>query len=70
VSGRVWNGYGLSEWKCKCGAARKVTGCRIRGGERIEKVYATPCKRCGDEGEPATWAFDPWLYFTTDEDAA
>jgi hypothetical protein len=59
---RPWNGYGLSFWYCKCGAARKVTHFTIRGDERIEKVHATPCKRCGTESEPVGWPHDPWLY--------
>lgn len=58
---RSWNGYGLSFWRCRCGAARRVIGFRIRGGELIEKVYAAPCKRCGTEDEPASWPDDPWL---------
>lgn len=55
----TWNGYGLSWWRCRCGAARRVTGLLIRGGERIESVRADPCKRCGDDGEPICIG-DPW----------
>lgn len=55
-----WNGYGLSFWRCKCGAARKVTVIWVNS-EHITRVDATPCKRCGDTGEPATWPDDPWL---------
>jgi hypothetical protein len=61
VSG--WNGYGLSFWRCKCGAARRVTGLFIRGGERIESVKADSCKRCGTDEQPAGWPSDPWFGF-------
>jgi hypothetical protein len=59
---RRWNGYGLSFWSCKCGARRKVTSIRAND-ERIVGVNATPCKRCGDTGEPVGWPSDPWLGF-------
>ena len=60
----TWNGYGLSFWRCRCGAARRVTGCTVRPAEGwMERVHADPCKRCGDEGEPVGWPSDPWAYF-------
>lgn len=59
---RAWNGHGLSFWYCRCGAARKVTHYTIRGGERIERVHATPCKRCGTTDDPVRCDTDPWLY--------
>jgi hypothetical protein len=57
---RSWNGCGLSQWRCACGAARRVTGFLIRGEERIAEVYADPCKRCGSTAEPECIG-DPWL---------
>jgi hypothetical protein len=64
-----WNGYGLSFWRCKCGAARRVTGFTVNGFEEIERVHADPCKRCGSTDEPAGWPADPWLY-VAEADAA
>lgn len=55
-----WNGYGLSFWRCKCGAARSVVSVTVKG-DRIHRVNAKPCKRCGDKGEPVGWPADPWL---------
>jgi hypothetical protein len=59
-----WNGYGLSFWRCACGAARSVTGLVVRG-ERIVEVRSKPCKRCGSKAEPVGWPYDPWAGFET-----
>jgi hypothetical protein len=58
----TWNGYGLSFWRCKCGARSEGLQDMGENSEHITRVEATAsCKRCGDTGEPATWPDDPWL---------
>ena len=47
----TWNGYGLSFWRWRCGAARRVTGLMVRA-ECIAEIRATSCKRCGTDEEP------------------
>lgn len=56
---KEWNGYGLSWWRCRCGAARRVHGFDVHGDERMGKVYADDCKRCGSWREPVCIG-DPW----------
>ena len=58
----TWNGYGLSFWRCRCGAARRVTGLMVRA-ECIAEIRATSCKRCGTDEEPVGMPSDPWLGF-------
>jgi len=55
-----WKGYGLSFWRCKCGAARRVTQLHVTN-DHISSVDADPCKRCGTVMPPETWPDDPWL---------
>jgi hypothetical protein len=57
----TWNGYGLSMWRCKCGAMRAVTHYTIVGGEAISEAHAKPCKRCGTEDNPTICEGDPWV---------
>jgi hypothetical protein len=58
----AWNGYGLSFWRCRCGAARKLRGFTLNGVEEIVAVHCDPCKRCGTTDAPTGWPSDPYAY--------
>lgn len=58
---RQWNGYGLSFFRCRCGAARRADRFLV-DADHLRLVYGPPCKRCGDTGPIPHWPADPWLY--------
>lgn len=58
-----WNGYGLSWWRCQCGAARRQPArVLVRGDGQVRYEDYQPCKRCGSVAEPVCIG-DPWLCF-------